>query len=160
MKIDLQSEQQLAGLAAGVARAWQAAAIAPLLVGLRGELGAGKTTWVRAALRGLGFTGHVRSPTYTLLEHYPILDLDIVHVDLYRLAGATDLESLGLRDWLAEPKLWLFAEWPDRAGAWIDSLDLMLELQGGIDEARELSAHAQSAIGKRALQAISDRSSK
>src|SRR5580700_11242844 len=65
---------------------------------LQGELGAGKTTCVRSLLRALGVTGLVRSPTYTLVETYILADLTCVHVDLYRLRAATEIEELGLRD--------------------------------------------------------------
>jgi tRNA threonylcarbamoyladenosine biosynthesis protein TsaE len=62
---------------------------------LHGELGAGKTTCVRSLLRALGVTGLVRSPTYTLVETYPLATLTCVHVDLYRLQSLTEVDELG-----------------------------------------------------------------
>ena len=85
--IDFSSEPELIDFAGKVAARARARKRWPLVVGLRGELGAGKTTWVRALLRGLGYAGRVPSPTYTLLEHYPVGRLTVVHLDLYRLSG-------------------------------------------------------------------------
>src|SRR5213076_3575969 len=66
---------------------------------LSGELGAGKTTFARGFLRALGVTEEVRSPTYTLIELYCTGALTAVHVDLYRVRDAAELEALGLREW-------------------------------------------------------------
>ena len=95
---ELGSEAGLHGArGARCARALRAARAWPLVLGLRGDLGSGKTTWVRAMLRGLGYRGRVPSPTYTLLEQYACGDLAVVHLDLYRLRGDDELENLGLR---------------------------------------------------------------
>src|SRR6187401_930261 len=112
---ELDSEPTLNRLAGEFARTLAAARAWPLVIGLRGDLGSGKTTWVRAMLRGLGYSGRVPSPTYTLLEQYACGDFSVVHLDLYRLRGGEELENLGLRDWLAEPKRWIAVEWPERA---------------------------------------------
>src|SRR5256885_13873388 len=82
---------------------------------LTGELGAGKTTFARGFLRALGVVGAVPSPTYTLLELYPAGALTVVHVDLYRVRDAAELESLGLREWARSGHVWLI-EWPERGG--------------------------------------------
>lgn len=96
------------------------------VVYLRGELGAGKSTLARALLRALGVTGAIRSPTYTLVERYPLGDGgEALHLDLYRIGHAEELEFLGLGD--AEPELWL-VEWPERGGAGLPVADLRLEL--------------------------------
>ncbi len=84
------------------------------IITLSGELGAGKTTFVRGLLRALGHTGAVRSPTYTLVEPYEVGGQRVLHLDLYRLAGAADLTTLGLRDELDDATL-LLVEWPERA---------------------------------------------
>jgi tRNA threonylcarbamoyladenosine biosynthesis protein TsaE len=82
---------------------------------LKGELGAGKTTCVRSLLRALGVTGLVRSPTYTLVETYPLAALTCVHVDLYRLQSVTEVDELGLRD-LVGPGSLIMVNGPKEAG--------------------------------------------
>ena len=139
--------------AAEAALAWRQARIAPLIVGLRGDLGAGKTTFVRAMLRALGYSGRVPSPTYTLLEHYALGDLNVVHLDLYRLNEPRELEYLGLRDWLASPDVWVLAEWPERGGGLLDACDLELRLDMAGDDQRSLAPRARSPRGVEALVA-------
>ena len=85
-------------------------------VHLHGDLGAGKTTLVRGLVRALGGRGAVRSPTYSLLETYALAPWEVLHLDLYRLAGAGELQALGLPDFDRPGALWLI-EWPERLGA-------------------------------------------
>jgi tRNA threonylcarbamoyladenosine biosynthesis protein TsaE len=110
---------RLAALLAAAADGW--------IVTLSGPLGAGKTTFVRGFLRGLGYEGRVPSPTYTLVEPYTIDGRRIVHLDLYRLAHPEELEYLGFRDLLAEDAT-VLVEWPERAGGALDAADLEIEL--------------------------------
>lgn len=104
------------------------AATRPLqaVVHLHGDLGAGKSTLARAMLRALGVTGTIRSPTYTLVEDYP---LDgggrAVHLDLYRIGDAGELEFLGLSD--TDAALWL-VEWPERGSGALPPADLAMVL--------------------------------
>lgn len=83
------------------------------VVMLSGELGAGKTTLVRGMLRGLGFEGRVKSPSYGLVESYEVDGLDIHHLDLYRLGEPEELDFVGLEDLLG-PDSVLLIEWPER----------------------------------------------
>lgn len=98
------------------------------LVTLQGDLGAGKTTLVRGVLRGLGFTGAVKSPTYTLLEPYSIGGLDLFHFDLYRLESAEELEFVGFEEILDAPGIKLF-EWPQRGEGWLPAADVSVLLE-------------------------------
>ena len=84
------------------------------LIFLSGDLGVGKTTLVRGMLRGLGFTGRVKSPTYGLLESYELDDLTLHHLDLYRLGHPEELFDLGLEEML-DPRSVVLIEWPERA---------------------------------------------
>ncbi|HEY5665809.1 MAG TPA: tRNA (adenosine(37)-N6)-threonylcarbamoyltransferase complex ATPase subunit type 1 TsaE [Gammaproteobacteria bacterium] len=148
MSIVYATEAALCESARQAAVSWLESRVWPLVVGLEGGLGAGKTTWVRAMLRGLGYSARVPSPTFTLLEHYEIGTLTVVHLDLYRLADAGELEFLGIRDWLERPNVWLLVEWPERGGRFAESVDLTLELEILPDEQRELTAVARTAAGR------------
>ena len=106
--------------------AWLAQTRPPrAIVYLRGDLGAGKSTLARALLRALGVTGAIRSPTYTLVERYPVGDGDAVHLDLYRIGDPGELEFLGLD--AGEGTLWL-VEWPERGASALPPADLDVAL--------------------------------
>jgi tRNA threonylcarbamoyladenosine biosynthesis protein TsaE len=99
---------------------------AAAIVHLDGDLGAGKSTLARAWLRALGVSGAIRSPTYTLVEHYALANgTKALHLDLYRIAGGGELEYLALDD--AGADLWL-VEWPDRGGDALPPADLSIGL--------------------------------
>jgi tRNA threonylcarbamoyladenosine biosynthesis protein TsaE len=98
------------------------------LVCLQGELGAGKTTLARGILRGLGVTDKVRSPTYSLVESYPVAAGIVYHLDLFRLADPEELEWLGLRDMLSDSSL-LLVEWPQRGAGVLPAPDLEVRLE-------------------------------
>lgn len=152
----LETEPAFAARAAAFARALHAARVWPLILGLRGDLGSGKTTWVRAMLRGLGYTGRVPSPTYTLLEHYAVDALTVVHLDLYRLRGDEELENLGLRDWLAEPQRWVAVEWPERAPQLEARCDCLLDLSETAAGGRRVALAARTRLGIEALRVLRD----
>lgn len=95
------------------------------VVYLHGDLGAGKSTLARAWLRALGVQGPVRSPTYTLVERYPLPQGEALHLDLYRIGGAGELEFLGLDE--AGVALWL-VEWPERGAGALPPADLQVDL--------------------------------
>ncbi|MCY3818547.1 MAG: tRNA (adenosine(37)-N6)-threonylcarbamoyltransferase complex ATPase subunit type 1 TsaE [Gammaproteobacteria bacterium] len=103
------------------------------LVFLRGELGVGKTTLARGILRGLGHTGPVKSPTYTLLEPYALGDREIFHFDFYRIVDPEELEFIGVDDLMGSSALKLI-EWPERAGDRLPDPDVDIslhEIDGG-----------------------------
>ena len=112
------------------------------VVFLRGELGAGKSSLARAMLRALGVSGAIRSPTYTLIERYPLACGQAVHLDLYRIAEAAELEFLGLDDLGEGLRLWLI-EWPERAAAALPPADLEIRLEvAGSGRAAELQGNS------------------
>jgi tRNA threonylcarbamoyladenosine biosynthesis protein TsaE len=97
------------------------------LVVLEGELGAGKTTFARGVLRGLGYRGHVKSPTYTLVEPYELLDGTVYHLDLYRIVDPQELDFIGFTELLGERAIKLI-EWPERAGARLPRPDAVVRI--------------------------------
>ena len=112
------------------------------VVHLHGDLGAGKSTLARALLRALGVQGAIRSPTYTLVERYPVEGGEAWHLDLYRIGDAGELEFLGLDEGAAV--LWL-VEWPERGGAALLPADLQVDLsvEGNGRAARLVAASPQ-----------------
>ncbi|RYD15371.1 MAG: tRNA (adenosine(37)-N6)-threonylcarbamoyltransferase complex ATPase subunit type 1 TsaE [Lysobacteraceae bacterium] len=115
------------GALVDLARALAPALAAGGVVYLRGDLGAGKTTFARALLQALGVGERVKSPTYSLIESYRTGDLDIHHLDLYRIADPGELEWLGL-DALWRPGSLVLVEWPQRGGDRLPAADLVLSL--------------------------------
>jgi tRNA threonylcarbamoyladenosine biosynthesis protein TsaE len=121
------------------------------VVYLHGDLGAGKSTLARALLRALGVTGTIRSPTYTLVEQYPLATGGIaLHLDLYRIGDPGELEFLGLDP--AETRLWL-VEWPERGQGGLPpvDLDVVLAVEG---EGRRCQLQSRSAIGEAWLDTL------
>ena len=104
------------------------AARAPLWVAIRGDLGAGKTTMVRAICRGYGVTGEVTSPTFALVHEYASPRSKVFHLDLYRLERPDELTNLGWFDLTATPAL-ILVEWPERAGALIPAGSVAMDLE-------------------------------
>jgi tRNA threonylcarbamoyladenosine biosynthesis protein TsaE len=97
------------------------------LVFLHGDLGAGKTTLVRGILRGLGHTGSVKSPTYTLLEPYELPTCLVYHFDFYRIVDRQELDFIGLDELVESPALKL-VEWPERAGDRLPAPDVVVRM--------------------------------
>ncbi len=154
LALEFGTETELAAGAARFAKALRAAQVAPLVIGLSGDLGSGKTTWVRAMLRGLGYAGRVPSPTYTLLEQYTCDGVLVVHLDLYRLGGDEELEGLGLRDWLDEATSWTLVEWPERAAQLARRADLTLGFAVTGATRRRVAVTAATPAGNDALRRI------
>ena len=125
-----------------------------LHIQLRGDLGAGKTAFVRAVLRGLGHTGRVRSPTYTLVEPYTLIagttPLDIYHFDLYRFTDPAEWIDSGFDEYLDAGAL-CFIEWPERAAASLGAPDLAMAFDI-LGEGRRLIACAYSYSGQYCLE--------
>lgn len=125
------------------------------VVFLVGELGAGKTTFTRGALRALGHAGSVKSPTYTLCEPYDLADeAQLCHLDLYRLSNPEELEFLGIRDYVASGAI-LLIEWPSKGEGWLPAPDLQVALQA-TDTGRQLEISAMTADGQDLLSRMGD----
>ncbi|MCP4494034.1 MAG: tRNA (adenosine(37)-N6)-threonylcarbamoyltransferase complex ATPase subunit type 1 TsaE [Gammaproteobacteria bacterium] len=122
------------------------------IITLHGNLGAGKTTLVRGALESLGITSGVRSPTYTLIEYYPLEPLSIAHFDLYRLGEAEELEYIGFRDYLNDKTL-CFIEWPERAEGILGDIGLQVNLDYHPD-GRGVELSAQLAWGSQIISML------
>ncbi|MCU1090652.1 tRNA (adenosine(37)-N6)-threonylcarbamoyltransferase complex ATPase subunit type 1 TsaE [Stenotrophomonas maltophilia] len=133
---------------------WLAATRPPqALIELRGDLGAGKSTTARALLRALGVQGAIRSPTYTLVERYPLASGgEAWHLDLYRIGQAGELDFLGLDEGSAV--LWL-VEWPERGAGALPPTDLVvaLEIEG---QGRRARLSALSDAGREWLQRLAE----
>lgn len=99
------------------------------IVHLHGDLGAGKTTLTRGVLRGFGYQGAVKSPTYTIVEPYEFSRGNIYHFDLYRLVDPEEVEYLGVEDYFTEPNLCLI-EWAEKGENIVPAADLDIEILG------------------------------
>jgi tRNA threonylcarbamoyladenosine biosynthesis protein TsaE len=119
----------------------------PVVIYLRGDLGAGKTTFARAYIQSLGFSGYVKSPSYGLLETYEAGGQKILHLDLYRIEDPEELEYLALRD-LFDDESVLLVEWPDHGKHYLPEPDLVLEF-GEKSEIRFVSCQVHSERGQR-----------
>ncbi len=119
------------------------------LVFLQGDLGAGKTTLVRGLLREAGYTGTVKSPTYTLVEEYLLAEKNIYHFDLYRLHDPEELEWIGMDDYLAGNSLCL-VEWPQMGQGFLPEADLQVHLNI-LGNQRQAEIHSRTEILKNKL---------
>lgn len=130
--------------------------LAPLLepgmvIHLRGDLGAGKTTLARGLLRGLGYEGRVKSPTFTLLEPYKFSRLNLYHFDFYRFLDPEELDDAGFREYF-NPLSACLIEWPEKAPD-LPPADLDITLEPA-PEGRAVTLTAQTEIGRRCLDSL------
>lgn len=112
-------------------------------IALYGDLGAGKTTFVRHLLRALGIEGRIKSPTYAVVEPYRVeaAQLDIWHFDFYRFNDPDEWEEAGFRDIFASPGLKL-VEWPDKAGPHLPQADLAIFIDALEGDSRAVTLSA------------------
>lgn len=145
---ELADEAATARLGAMLARALEAKresiARDGFVIGLTGDLGAGKTALVRAMLRALGETGPVKSPTFALLEPYVVSSLDFYHFDFYRFGDPEEFDAAGFRE-LFGPGAVCAVEWPERAGDALPTADLALTLRvKGEGRGVDIAAHTET----------------
>jgi tRNA threonylcarbamoyladenosine biosynthesis protein TsaE len=129
---------------------------AGMIVTVSGDLGAGKTTLVRGCLRALGWAGIVKSPSYTLVEHYPFSSLYFYHFDFYRFDDSSEWETAGLADCFRDDSVCL-VEWPERVAGLLPTPDLELILSHPVEPGctgRRLVLMAHTEAGERCLTAI------
>jgi len=126
-------------------------ALRDAFIALQGDLGAGKTTFVRHLLRALGITGRIKSPTYAVVEPHEAPDgLAIFHFDFYRFSDPREWEDAGFRDIFAGPGLKL-AEWPENAAGRIPLADLAIKIEAMTDDTRTVTLRANTPRGTRLL---------
>ena len=145
----LADETEQLAFAAAVADACLPGAV----IFLHGDLGTGKTTFVRGFLHQLGHQGVVKSPTYTLVEPYQLGDQSVYHFDLYRLADPDELEYAGGRDYFDGQSICLI-EWPEKAAGYLPEADLECSLSYE-NRGRRLEIRPGTDKGRKMLQSIS-----
>ncbi len=149
MKFLVDSASAMESLGAALASQLQGGEV----IYLEGQLGAGKTTLTRGLLRQLGFSGNVKSPTYTLVENYEMNGTQVFHFDLYRLNDPEELEDMGIRDYCDNEAVILF-EWPERAASVLPDADIRFSIEH-INQGRHVSIESNTTVGKKVLGSMS-----
>lgn len=152
-RIDLPDAAATLALGARLGRA-----LAPgLSIWLRGDLGAGKTTLARGVLRELDFSGRVKSPTYTLVELYPLSRFNLYHFDLYRFADPDEWHDAGFREYF-NPASVCLVEWPEKAAGALPPADLRIELEilecGRVARIEALTAEGRACGERLAISSV------
>jgi tRNA threonylcarbamoyladenosine biosynthesis protein TsaE len=142
-------------LASSLSHLFQAGHSTHLNISLEGDLGAGKTTFARHLIQGLGYESRVKSPTYTLCEPYPLIipgkTLAMNHFDLYRMRDPLEWQEAGFAEYFDEPGFCL-VEWPEKAEGTLPTFDIEIHLRAGADEyERNIIFQASSSQGMTVL---------
>jgi len=121
-----------------------------LVIYLSGELGAGKTTLARGILRALGYDGRVKSPSFALVEPYPLSRLYLYHFDFYRFTDPRELGEAGFREYFS-PETVCLVEWPENAAGVVPPADIRIQLTAA-GSGRQLQIDADTEAGRRCLE--------
>lgn len=131
-----------------------------MFITLEGDLGAGKTTFVRYLLQAMGVTGRIKSPTYTIVECYDIVQpatsdalKSLWHFDFYRFNDPHEWEEAGFRDIFASPGCKL-AEWPEKAVTKLPIADIAMLIVAQADGSRQVTVKAQTPVGQQLLDSL------
>ena len=152
-QVSLPDEAATLALGAALAESLRREPAMGALIYLSGDLGAGKTTLARGLLRGLGFPGRVKSPTYTLVELYVVSKLNLYHFDFYRFGEPEEWQEAGFRDLFNETNICL-VEWPEKAGELLPLPDLRIVLKSTPTDSREASVEAATSKGRKMLSTM------
>jgi len=117
----------------------------PFVIFLHGDLGAGKTTLTRGFLRGLGYQGAVKSPTFTLVETYNLKSVTLHHFDLYRIIDAEELDYIGLEEYFSAEAL-VVVEWAERGQRLLPKADLECHIEFLGKEGRQVQLNAHPEV--------------
>ena len=107
------------------------------IVFLDGDLGTGKTTLVKEIIFALGIKEKVKSPTFTIIEPYELNNKNIYHIDLYRINDPSELEIIGLREYLNESEAIIFIEWPEKSFGFLKKFNLKISLKHSSEKERK-----------------------
>ena len=160
IKLHWQTEDDTRQFAARLAH--QLSTLTPedsLFIELHGDLGAGKTTFVRHLLQAMGVTGRIKSPTYAIVESYDDIKnalyqpLNLWHFDFYRFNDPLEWEEAGFRDIFASKGIKL-AEWPEKAAAELPVADIAMKIVANMDESRTMTLTAQTPAGQHLLSKL------
>ncbi len=152
VKLDLPTERASVQFAEALAKNL----ISPLTMTFSGEIGAGKTTLIRAMLRCLGVCSAIKSPTFSLVESYQCADVQVHHFDLYRIHDEAELDYIGFRDYFTADAVCCI-EWPERLTSYLERVDVTFSLAlNGMG--RELHMRAFSAAGVAMLSCLAGKS--
>lgn len=142
------NDEELQKLGARIARLIDMGTVVYLI----GPLGAGKTTFTRGFLRALGYSGKVKSPTFTLVEPYELSKHQVFHFDLYRLEKADELEQIGIRDYFTREAICL-VEWPEKGFPLLPEPDLACYIAFA-EEGRDIRLEARTERGADLLKKL------
>lgn len=150
-----QTEDDTRQTAVSLAAVLTAVAPGSLFVTLEGDLGAGKTTFVRHLLQAMGVTGRIKSPTYAVVESYDMINdsFNLWHFDFYRFNDPLEWEEAGFRDIFAGPGYKL-AEWPQKAEGLLPEPDIAILIVANMDESRTVTLQAHTPAGDQVVQSL------